>query len=227
MEYAKLAAGIIEKVGGKENITNLGHCATRLRFSLKDAAKAQTDAIKATQGVVGVVDKGGQYQVIIGNEVNEVYAECAKLLDMEARPQEDCDEEEAPAEKKKGIVTRALDVIAGSFFPIIPALAGAGMVKALLSLLVAFKWLDNTTETYQILNLIADAPYYFMPLLLAVSSAKNSRSMSTLPPPWGAFLSAPLWPLFSVRLMRPALWCISSASQSRRLLTPTRSSRYC
>ena len=145
MEYAKLAAGISEKVGGKENVTNLGHCATRLRFSLKDAAKAQTDAIKATQGVVGVVNKGGQYQVIIGNEVNEVYAECIKLLDMAARPQEDC-EEDSPEEKKKGVFTRALDVIAGSFFPIIPALAGAGMVKALLSLLVAFKWVDNTTE---------------------------------------------------------------------------------
>ena len=197
MEYAKLAADIIEKVGGKENVTNLGHCATRLRFSLKDAAKAQTDAIKATQGVVGVVNKGGQYQVIIGNEVNEVYAECVKLLDMAAQPQEDC-EEDTPEEKKKGILTRALDIIAGSFFPIIPALAGAGMVKALLSLLVAFKWVDNTTETYQILNLIADAPYYFMPLLLAVSSAKKFKVNEYLAATVGCiFISPTLASLFS------------------------------
>ena len=135
MDYGKLAAEVIRLVGGKENINDVGHCATRLRFSLKDAGLTKTDELKATDGVIGVVNKGGQYQVIIGNEVNEVYAQVTSQLGVEATPQEpDCDDDAAP-EEKKSPVAKVLDVIAGSFFPIIPALVGAGMVKALLSLL--------------------------------------------------------------------------------------------
>lgn len=197
MDYAKLAAEVIRLVGGKENITDVGHCATRLRFCLKDASLARTDELKATAGVIGVVNKGGQYQVIIGNEVNEVCAQVTAQLGVAPAPQEadcgDCGEEE-----KKGPVARVLDVIAGSFFPIIPALVGAGMVKALLSLLVAFQLVDSSTETYQIINLIADAAYYFMPVLLAVSSAKKFRVNEYLAATVGCiFVSPALASLFT------------------------------
>lgn len=198
MDYGKLAAEVIRLVGGKENINDVGHCATRLRFSLKDAGLAKTDELKATDGVIGVVNKGGQYQVIIGNEVNEVYAQVTSQLGVEATPQEpDCDDDAAP-EEKKSPVAKVLDVIAGSFFPIIPALVGAGMVKALLSLLTAFQLVDASTETYQIINLIADAAYYFMPVLLAVSSAKKFRVNEYLAATVGCiFVSPSLAALFS------------------------------
>ena len=199
MDYAKLAAEVIRLVGGKENITDVGHCATRLRFCLKDAGLARTDELKATAGVIGVVNKGGQYQVIIGNEVNEVYAEVTAQLGVAPTPEEaDCGDCGDEPEEKKGPVAKVLDIIAGSFFPIIPALVGAGMVKALLSLLVAFKLVDSSTETYQIINLIADAGYYFMPVLLAVSSARKFRVNEYLAATLGCiFVSPSLASLFS------------------------------
>ena len=160
MDHAKLAADIIEKVGGKDNVTNLGHCATRLRFNLKDTTLAQTDVLKKTPGVVGAVEHGGQYQVIIGNEVNEVCAEYLKLLDLTAPQTETCEDD--TAEEKKGVVAKVLDTIAGSFFPIIPAIAGAGMVKALLSLLAFLKVVDSTSDTYQIFATMSSDEYIFV-----------------------------------------------------------------
>lgn len=101
MDYSKLGSEIIRLVGGKENITNLGHCATRLRFSLKDSSLAQTGELKATKGVLGVVDKGGQYQVIIGNTVHEVCTEIQSQLGLktDAPAAEEC----AVEEKKKSV----------------------------------------------------------------------------------------------------------------------------
>ncbi len=196
MDYAKLAAEIIRLVGGKENVVDLGHCATRLRFNLKNSNVAKADELKALKGVVGIVNKGGQYQVVIGNEVNEVYAEAIGQLDLVAKPAEDCgDEIEA---EKKSLPARALDVIAGSFFPVIPALAGAGMVKALLSLLSALGLVAQTSETYQLINLIADAAYYFMPVLLAVSSARKFKVNEYIAASIGCiFVSPTLVSLFS------------------------------
>lgn len=196
MDHSKLAADIIEKVGGKDNITHLGHCATRLRFNLKDTALAQTDVLKKTPGVVGAVEHGGQYQVIIGNEVNEVCTECLKLLDLTAPQAETCDDDSE--EEKKGVVAKVLDTIAGSFFPIIPAIAGAGMVKALLSLLAFLNVVDTTSDTYQILNLLGDAPYYFLPILLAFSAADKFKVNKYLAGTVGCiFVSPTLASLFS------------------------------
>lgn len=198
MDYAKLAADILQKVGGKENVSALGHCATRLRFTLKNDTLGQTDALKATKGVVGVVNKGGQYQVIIGNEVNEVYTELIAMLGLAATPEQDCDDETNAPPEKQNLLTRVLDIISGSFFPIIPALAGTGMIKALLSLLGAFSLVDKTGDTYQMLNLIADAAYYFLPVLLAVSAAKKFKVNEYLAATVGCVLVSPnLLTLFS------------------------------
>lgn len=167
MDFKNLAAEILEKVGAEENVSSVTHCATRLRFNLKDDTKANTDAIKNTKGVVGVVNKGGQYQVIIGNDVSNVYKhliQLGKLNDKSSSTNEN---------NNKGVITRILDTIAGMFTPIVPVLAGVGMLKALVSLLVAFKWITPQSQNYQILNFIGDAGFYFLPILLASSAAKK------------------------------------------------------
>lgn len=165
--YDELAKKIIGLVGGEENISNVTHCATRLRFNLKDESKADTDAIKGTPGVLGVASANGQYQVIIGPEVTQVYEKLtAKLGDMGAPA--------APAEEKKGsVVSRLIDTITGIFTPILPPLTAAGMLKAVLAVLVAFKLVSSDSSTYQVVNFMADATFYFLPILLANSAAKK------------------------------------------------------
>ncbi|GCF94846.1 PTS beta-glucoside transporter subunit EIIBCA [Enterococcus florum] len=166
MDYQSLAKDILKNVGGNENVNGLAHCATRLRFNLKDDRKANEAALKNLIGVVGVVNKGGQYQVIIGNEVKEVY----QALNRLGKFSEGSSSEKA---ENKGIISKVLDVIAGIFVPIVPALTGAGMLKALLALLSMLGWVSVESQTYQILNFIGDAAFYFLPVLLASSAAKK------------------------------------------------------
>lgn len=166
MDYQKLAKDILKNVGGNENVNGLAHCATRLRFNLKDDTKADENHLKNLQGVVGVVNKGGQYQVIIGNEVKEVYKELNKIGNFSEQTSSNKNE-------NKGVVSKVLDTIAGIFVPIVPALTGAGMLKALLALLGMIGWLSPETQTYQFLNFIGDTAFYFLPVLLASSAAKK------------------------------------------------------
>ncbi len=168
MNYEELAKVILEKVGGKDNIANATHCATRLRLNLKDESIADTDGLKATQGVVGVVSKAGQYQVIIGAEVLQVYQKLVKLL-----PEGEKSSAPAPAEKKGNVADKLIDTVSGIFTPILPALTAAGMIKAVLALLVAFKLVDSSSNTYQVINFMGDATFYFLPILLANSAAKK------------------------------------------------------
>ena len=169
MDYKNLAEQILELVGGKENVVGLVHCATRLRFNLKDENKAQTDALKKTKGVVGVARSGGQYQVIIGSDVASVFAPLSDLCDLkEGR-------EKGEQKEKKTKVAAAIDTLSGIFTPILPALTAAGMLKAVLSLLVAFKLVASSDQSYQILNFMGDATFYFLPILLANSAAKKFK----------------------------------------------------
>ena len=119
MNYQELADRILELVGGKENVAGLTHCATRLRFNLKEEAAAQTEALKKTAGVLGVVKNGGQYQVIIGNDVNHVYRPIADACNLEHA------QEGGEPEEKKGIGARLIDTITGIFTPILPAITAA------------------------------------------------------------------------------------------------------
>lgn len=169
-DYKKLAATILELVGGETNVSNVTHCATRLRFNLKDDKVAQTDKLKNTTGVMGVVNQGGQYQVIIGSDVQSVYREIMELGSFEGKAAS----QEKPKEKKNPVV-RVLDTIAGIFTPIIPAITGAGMLKAVMALLVTFKVITTTSQTYQFLNFFADAAFYFLPFLIANSAAKKFK----------------------------------------------------
>lgn len=167
MDYKKLAEEILQNVGGSDNISGLTHCATRLRFNLKDEGKAKTDVLKGTKGVMGVVSSGGQYQVIIGSDVANVYRPLTEMANLK----------EGAAQEKDGrkLGAKLIDTISGIFTPILPAITAAGMLKAVLSLLVAFKVVSTDAQTYQVVNFMADSAFYFLPVLLANSAAKKFK----------------------------------------------------
>lgn len=168
MDYKKTAAEILKLVGGEANVTSVTNCMTRLRFSLNDAKKADVEAIKKIKGVQGVVTKNGQFQVVIGTDVGNICDEIKKLGRFEENTA-------SAGAEKTGIVAAFFGTLTAIFQPIIPALAGSGMIKALLALLVALKLVDPGSQTYQIFNAFGDALFSFMPFILAFSAAKRFR----------------------------------------------------
>ncbi|MEO2507719.1 beta-glucoside-specific PTS transporter subunit IIABC [Clostridium paraputrificum] len=184
MEFERIAKEVLENVGGEANIAHVTHCVTRLRFNLKDESKANVDKIKKIKGVMGNVNQGGQFQVIIGNNVSEVYKELMKLGKFKST-------NEDVKGPKKGIVTSAMDTIAGIFTPVIPAIAGCAMIKAFLSLFVAFGWISTETQSYYILNFIGDAAFFFLPMLLAYTAAVKFKASPYLAMVMGGVLLHP------------------------------------
>ncbi|WP_300257726.1 beta-glucoside-specific PTS transporter subunit IIABC [Clostridium sp.] len=170
MNYKELAKTIINLVGGKENISSLTHCATRLRFTLKDENKADTATIKATKGVIGAVNNGGQYQVIIGSEVANVYREVVEITNLEDNASSNKNEKD-----DRKLFAKLIDTISGIFTPVLPAITASGMLKAVLSLLLAFNLISKDSQSYQVINFMADAAFYFLPILLASSAAKKFK----------------------------------------------------
>ncbi|HCR4946696.1 TPA: PTS glucose transporter subunit IIA [Enterococcus faecium] len=164
MDYREVGRNVLQQVGGKENVVSLTHCATRLRFELKDKRKADTKALEKTLGVISVVDSGGQYQVVIGNEVQTAFKEIQKEVGTSIKKGPSSDNQES-------IISRLISVISTTFTPMIPAITGAGMVKAILAVLTLTGVLSDSSQTYIILNTIADAAFYFMPVLLAYGAA--------------------------------------------------------
>lgn len=162
MKYERMVNSILQKVGGKENITNLTHCYTRLRFVLKDNAKADKPALEQIKGVKGVVEKGGQLQIVIGNEVSDVYDEFCQISGLKESP-------ESGKNEKKSFI----DTISAIFFPIIGLMCASGLIKGLLALLVACHALSDTSTTYIILNGIGDTIFYFLPAFLGYTTAKR------------------------------------------------------
>ncbi|WP_186578009.1 beta-glucoside-specific PTS transporter subunit IIABC [Aquibacillus kalidii] len=167
MKYEQLAKDIIKNVGGKENINSVVHCITRLRFKLKDESKAQTEVLKNMDGVVTVMKSGGQYQVVIGNHVSDVYKAVLAEGGLETASTED------DGGEKTGLFNRFIDMISGIFTPILGVLAASGMIKGFNALFVAFGWLDDKGGTYQILNAIGDGLFYFLPILLGYTAMKK------------------------------------------------------
>ncbi|SDO49247.1 beta-glucoside-specific PTS transporter subunit IIABC [Alkalicoccus daliensis] len=163
MNNAELAEVIIQNVGGEKNINGLVHCATRLRFTLKDKKKADKEALENTDGILSVVQGGGQYQVVVGSHVSEVYKEITKLISIDGN-----DEEQG---EKGSLTARVFDVIARSFQPLLGALAGAGMLKALLIVLVALGWMSEESGTFLILSAAGNAIFYFLPVFLGITLA--------------------------------------------------------
>lgn len=163
MKHEKTAADILKLVGGEKNVDSVTHCATRLRFNLRDESVANNEALKKVQGVLGVASSGGQYQVIVGNDVNNVYKE---LMNMGNFTKMDS----APVTKKNKLST-ILDTIAGIFTPILPAMIGCAMIKAVLLILKSLNLVENDSQFNMIMTFVGDAAYYFLPMLLAWSSA--------------------------------------------------------
>ncbi|WP_211745655.1 PTS transporter subunit EIIC [Paenibacillus sp. Marseille-Q4541] len=174
--YEKMAKSIIENVGGQDNIIGLEHCMTRLRFQLKDHSKVDEENLKSMEGVAGVVDTPNQYQVIIGNEVSAVYN---AIIKQNVKSTEDIDgsssDNDDNSNKKRGFLSKLIDTITGCMTPMIPALTAAGMIKVILSLLVTFDLISQEASTYRMLDIIGDAAFYFMPILLAVNASKKFR----------------------------------------------------
>lgn len=169
MDNKKLALGIIEHVGGEENIQTVTHCATRLRMTLRNNQKANKDAVNNLDGVISVITQNGQFQIVIGNNVNQVYKSLLDQTNLDQRS--DSDVKTNDSANDQGRVAKVLDIISGIFVPIIPVLAGSGMLKAFLIILSFVGWLNPETQTYQLLNIISDAGFYFLPLLLAHSAS--------------------------------------------------------
>ena len=191
-KYNDLAQKIVSLVGGKENINTVYHCQTRLRFKLKDESKANQDALNNMDSVAKCLISGGVFQVVIGTHVKDVFEEVEKIVGPLENKEQDQSE-------KKGILSVIIDFISGTFQPIIPALSGAGMVKAVLAILITFKIISTESQTYYILNFFADAVFYFLPMMLAYSEAQKLRCNPILAasvagimmhPNWNALVSA-------------------------------------
>ncbi|MEC0125504.1 beta-glucoside-specific PTS transporter subunit IIABC [Paenibacillus pabuli] len=167
MKYEKLAKDIMQNIGGEENVSNLVHCATRLRFNLKDNQLPDKEKLKSLEGVLTVVESGGQFQVVIGNDVSHVYQEIKKTSNLDHGNSDSADAE-LPKEK---LMSRIFAVISGSLSPLLPAMAGAGILKAFLTLFISFGWISAESGTYLILAAAANAVFYFLPIFLGVTAS--------------------------------------------------------
>ncbi len=166
-KYHELAKEIVKNVGGKENISGLVHCITRLRLTLKAEGKAKDDVLKAMEGVVTVMKSGGQYQMVIGNHVPEVFEDVMELIDLKE------DGGQGEKEKKGRLLDRAIDVVSGIFQPILGIMAACGMLKGLNTLLVALGLYSAECGGYLIINAAGDALFTFLPLFLGYTAAKK------------------------------------------------------
>ncbi|MGT2925041.1 beta-glucoside-specific PTS transporter subunit IIABC [Streptococcus caviae] len=185
-DFSPLAKTIIEKVGGESNVNSLIHCATRLRFNLKDDSLVDTEVLKQTEGIIDVIQSGGQYQIVIGPEVNNVFKAITDQADFSTGT------DAAKADDDgKGKIAKALDIIAGMFVPIVPAMAGSGMIKVIVSLSTMFGWLTPQDTTYQFLTIFGDTIFYFLPVILAASAAKKFNTNQFLAMTVGAALISP------------------------------------
>jgi len=175
MSNQQVAADVLEFVGGKANINSVIHCATRLRFNLKDESIAKTSELKDHPVVIQVIQSGGQYQVVIGSHVSEVHKELVILADILEGSSERGDGHEEKGEKQ-GIITTFVDVISSIFTPFLGALAGTGALKGVLTLLVFVGALSKESGAYQILYAGADGLITFLPIALAFTAAKKFKT---------------------------------------------------
>ncbi|MBR0591755.1 beta-glucoside-specific PTS transporter subunit IIABC [Bacillus pumilus] len=175
MENKELAQEIVNLIGGTENISQSWHCITRLRFNLNDESQVKVDELKTLDGVLGAQFQSGQFQVIIGAKVAEVYEEIDHLVGHSSN-------ESAPVKNtsKMNPIEVVFDVISGIFTPILPAIVGSGLIKGIMALLVSLGWLTETSATYQVLQIFSNAVFYFLPFLIAYSAAKKFKTRESL-----------------------------------------------
>ncbi len=171
-DYKQLAVDIVRLVGGEENVISLTHCITRLRFKLKDESIAKDDEISQLNGVISVLKAGGQYQVVIGNHVTDVYDAIGANTKVNIGGEVAADDADAP---KGSIVNRLVDTLSGIFMPILGGMSAAGLLKAFLIMFTTLGWLDESSSTYIVLYALGDGVFYFMPLFLAHSAATKFK----------------------------------------------------
>ncbi|MNM25110.1 PTS system beta-glucoside-specific EIIBCA component [compost metagenome] len=174
MANNELSKQIITLVGGEQNVNSVFHCATRLRFKLKDRSKADKETLEKTPGVITVVESGGQFQVVIGNSVGQVYDRI--IAETNLKDDENNAGKAESADNSANLIGKAVDIISSIFSPMLGALAGAGILKGLLALFTSLHWLSTTGGTYMILNAAADSVFYFLPIFLAITSARKFQS---------------------------------------------------
>lgn len=189
MDYQAIAKEILKDVGGKDNIVDVTHCYTRLRFVLKDTKQANKEALLQTEGVISVVESGGQYQVVLGNKVAHVYNALEPLLAQQLTTK-------TSAEEKNSLGNRILNTVAAIFTPVVPAIAASGMLKGILAIAVMvannFYQVDlKPLNTYIILSAASDALFYFMPVILGYSAAKVFKTNEYIAMVIGATLCYP------------------------------------
>ncbi|TKJ89517.1 PTS beta-glucoside transporter subunit EIIBCA [Paenibacillus sp. CFBP13512] len=201
MSHSQTAKQIVEAVGGTDNINSVFHCITRLRFDLKDNSKVNSNALKSIDKVMGTNISGDQFQVIVGNDVPKVFDSLVEQYPALQNSEKTTSKEDSThsSSKKKNVISSIFDVISGVFAPILPAIAGAGLLKGLIALLVSLGWMSAGTDTYRIISAIGDGVFYFLPILLAVSAARKfganpyvavAVGASLLYPDMGALLSS-------------------------------------
>lgn len=167
-KYDALARIIIQNVGGKSNVISLTHCVTRLRFKLKDESKANTEVLKKTEGIVTVMKSGGQYQIVIGNHVPDVFEVVNKIGGFSS-----ADNYTEMPKQKMNPGAALIDVISGIFAPTLGVLAATGMIKGLLALFVYFNIISEAGGVYQILYAVSDGFFHYLPIILGYSAAKK------------------------------------------------------
>lgn len=169
-KYDGLARIIIQNVGGKSNVISLTHCITRLRFKLKDESKANTDILKSTDGIVTVMKSGGQYQVVIGNHVPDVYAVVCEIGGFTG---ESGDTDTGKTDKSQTLFEMLIDTISGVFQPILGVFCATGLIKGILAILTFTNLLTADSGTYQLLYAVADGFFYYLPVILGYTASKK------------------------------------------------------
>lgn len=164
MDYKKVGLEVLDALGGKKNVVSVTHCATRLRFDLVDKKNVDQAKLETNPGVISVVDSGGQFQVIVGNDVQTAFKAITKEIGQNEQKND-------KKQSQDSLISRFISVISTTFTPMIPAITGAGMVKAILAILTLLNLISPESTTYIILNTISDAAFYFMPVLLAYGAA--------------------------------------------------------
>lgn len=185
MSYQSFAKEIVHLVGGEQNIISVVHCATRLRFTLKDHSQAEKTNLQNLDGVLSVVENSGQFQVVIGSHVSEVYKDVVKFANVGTTTKD------SSVKTKGNVIAKVFEVISGSFSPLLGALAGAGMLRALLALLTMTGLLSSESGTYSILTAAGNAIFFFLPIFLGITIASKLGANSYVGGMIGAALLDP------------------------------------
>ena len=198
IDYKALSAKLVELVGGVENITSVTHCTTRMRFNLKDQSLAKTNEIKKLDGVLGVADQSGQYQVILGENLFSVYDEITKnygLSEDDVSSEKNADNLTNPNEKKgfKYYLLKVSKFLSSSLSPFITVLYGAGMLRVITSLVAYFVPSVTDNTTYIMFNILSNVPFYFLPVLVAYGAARTLKSNPVFAITMACMLVAPDW----------------------------------